>query len=222
MRPIQILACYILLTLAAANAIAADSPTPAPATTKTFLMPLADGTNATAAFLPTTNEQLWLVYSTPTGQLGFCHLTLKTPTPSPTPGPLPPPPTPPTPPTPPSPPAPTRPLSLIAIGEETPPKLSNSLGASLKTRDTKYWAFAVAQVADPNAPPNALTWIGRTAGKSYPYTFLADANGVILWEGPTPTDDNKILDVIDGRQTRPKLSPRCPDNNCPQTRKPTQ
>ena len=77
-----------------------------------------------------------------------------------------------------------------------------------------YNAWTVSQITDPTTSAEQLKWIGRTAGKTYPYTFVADAAGKTLWEGPTPTTDAAYLAAIDGTTTAIKATPCCPNGNC--------
>lgn len=189
----QISALCLLTILYAAWTKQCTAQTPAPQQNQIFALPLADGTTANAIILPAANGQAFLVYATKTGQLGFWTMTSGT-SPSPTPPPEPPPP--PTPPTPPVPPTPPRVVSVITITETTPAGLPSEVSAYLSANSGSYYAFTVEMVALDEPPPNALKWIGKSAGKNYPYTFLADAAGVVLWQGPTPANAAKFLNLL--------------------------
>jgi hypothetical protein len=173
-----------------------------------FALPLADKTSAQAVLLPTVNEKVWLVYSTPTGQIGLWTMTHET---SPTPTP---PIDPPSPPDPPVPPKPSS-VSVITVSESTAVALPIAVAEFLDASKSTYHAFTIAMVSDSNPPPNALLWIGRTAGKTYPYSFVADQNGNILWEGKTPITSTSFLDLLEKFLT-PKSKPRtCASGTCP-------
>lgn len=70
-------------------------------------------------------------------------------------------------------------------------------------------------VAEKNPPPNALIWIGRTAGKTYPYSFLAAPDGEILWQGQTPKTVAGFLAILNQPAPPIAVKPICPTNRCP-------
>jgi hypothetical protein len=184
------------------------SQTPAPALQTQFTLPLADKTTAKAVFLPTADSKVWLVYATPTGQIGLWTMQSAT-GPSPTP-----PPDPPVPPVPPVPPKPTS-VSVITITETDQAPCPALVADYLSSTRSTYYAFTIAMVAEKNPPANSLTWIGRTAGKSYPYSFVATLEGKTLWEGPTPKKDSDFIAVIQKTITPTSVKTRCPGTFCP-------
>ena len=84
----------------------------------------------------------------------------------------------------------------------------------LTSINATYAAYTVAMVADDTPDPIALTWIGRSAGKSYPYSYVVGTNGKILWEGPTPTDDSTFLATVTQNGQPAILPAGCPDGSC--------
>ena len=188
--------------------------TPAPAPNVSFAIPLTDKTTATAIVLPGPNTQAWLVYATPSGKLGLWILT---PT-SPTPQPEPPPPVPTPPPDPPPTPPPVDgPFSLITVTETTPATLPPAVAAFLTKTNSTYCAYTVAMVELRNPPPGALLWIGRTAGKTYPYSVVVRADQSIRWQGPTPQSQNDWLKLWE-ISSRPGEQPACDGPTCKPTR----
>jgi hypothetical protein len=182
--------------------------TQAPALETQFTLPLADKTTAQAVLLPTADGKVWLVYSTSTGQIGLWTMTPAT-SPSP--------PIPPTPPTPPIPPEPPKPVSVsvITVTETDPAPCPAQVADFLSANKSTYFAFTVAMVADKNPPANSLTWIGRTAGKSYPYSFVASHEGKTLWEGPTPTAAANFIMVIQSQMKTLARISSCSKGSCP-------
>jgi hypothetical protein len=185
--------------------------TPAPALQTQFTLPLADKSIATAILLPTADGKAWLVYAAPTGRIGLWTLVPAT-SPSPTP-----PPEPPVPPVPPVPPKPTS-VSVITITETDQATLPASVTDFLRSAKSTYFAFTVAMVSDPSPPANSLTWIGRSAGKTYPYTFVASLEGKTLWEGPTPKTGADFIEILQNILTPIGVRDICTGNSCP-TRK---
>ena len=197
--------------------------TPAPATQTTFALPLADDTQATAAFLPTQAGDAYLIYATPTGKLGFYLMSPTTPRPTPTP--TPPSPTPPPDPTPVPPPTPTT-IKLIVVGDAAPPSIDATTSAYATQHGDTIATYSVAMVSEPTPAKSALHWIGLTAGKTYPYAFIANAKDDILWQGQLPADQTTLtatIDTVTNRvsQTRPCTTGHCPTNDQqPQTYQP--
>jgi hypothetical protein len=145
-----------------------------------FSVPLTTGGTGTAILIPNANGPAWLLISGPTGQIGLYQLTT-----SPTPQP----------PTPPEPPKPVA-AAVITVTESDPAKLPTDVAALLSATRATFHAFTIAMVAEPEPPADALAWIGRTAGKPYPYSFVVAADGSILWQGPTPKDSAAWLSVL--------------------------
>lgn len=185
--------------------------TPAPMASQQFALPLSDQTTATAVLLPSPEGRLTLVYATSTGKIGLWTLTPSPTPPSPTPVDPPPSPTPVDPP-------PTAPVAVITITETTPAALPRAVAARLTATAGTYHAFTIAMVATKEPPANSLTWIGRTAGKSYPYTFLASRDhGKTLWQGPTPKTDADFIAVINTALHPPAARRSCVGPNSPYT-----
>jgi hypothetical protein len=202
--------CLLTLSLAAWTLpCVAQTPSIAPALP--FTVPLTNNQTGQAVLLQIDATQAWLVCTDKTGQIAFYRMTTS---PSPGPGPSPQPPTPPTPPTPP----PAKAAAIITVTDSDPAQLPAAVAAYATNAGLTYAAFTVAMVADPQPPPNALTWIGRTAGKKYPYTFVAATDGAILWQGQTPPTSDNFLSVL--RNVAPTTSKPvaadCPD--CPPQR----
>jgi len=177
--------------------------TPAPAPSVRFALPLLDKTTATAMILPTHDGAAWLVYATTTGQIGLYQLTPTSPTPPPDP--------------PPTPPPVDGPISLITVTETTPAVLPPAVAAFLVKTNSTYSAYTVAMVGDKTPPPGALLWIGRTAGKTYPYSFIVRADQSIRWQGPTPQSQNDWLKLWE-ISSRPGEQPACDGPTCKPTR----
>lgn len=187
----RLLAIPFLTALLAASphTLQRREPTPAPLPASNFSIPLADGQTATAAILPTRDGQAFFVYSTPTGQLGSY---LMTPTTSPAPQPNPQPQPQPTPP-----PTPTATaLLFVTVTESTPAAIGPELQQWLDANKSKAICLTVAQVAKPDTPPEALSWIGATAGHPYPYAFIADQTGRTLWHGQPPADAAAMIALL--------------------------
>lgn len=203
---------YLSLALSSLLTATTAAQTPAPATQTPFAMPLANNSTANAAFLPTQSGNGYLVYATPTGKIGFYQLT--TTTPNPTPPPTPTPPTPPEPPAPPTPPKPTT-ITMIAVGDAELPPVNSKLAAYLQQHGDTIATYSVAMVSDPTPPKNALHWIGLSAGKAYPYTFLLNPDQSILWQGNLPDDTNQAIALINAQTGRKKPACNCPNGICP-------
>lgn len=166
-----------------------------------FTLPLADKTTATAVFLPTVDGQAYLVYATPTGNLGLWTMT-----PTATQPPKPPidPPKP-----------PVTSVSVITITETDAAALPSLVQAHLDSTGGSYFAFTVAMVSDVSPPTNSLVWIGRSAGKNYPYTFIATSTGEILWQGPTPIRVAEFLARVKNPKGKPAPIVGCANGRCP-------
>lgn len=201
----------VLAILIATASHADQNPIPAPAIGTSFSLPLSDGTTAQALFLPAPAGQTYLVYSTKTGQIGLLTTTTTTPN-SPTPEPNPPP-VPPAPPTPPQPPVPKS-VTVTTVTDTEPARLQPDIAATLATTASTYQAFTVAEVAADTPDPNAMRWIGRTAGKTRPYTFVSRDDDTIIWEGQTPTSSAAWTAALSGETKSNKPEPTCHNGNC--------
>jgi hypothetical protein len=175
---LQSILLLAILALTTANASFAETASPLPASP--FSIPMTDKTTATAMFLPAPNGATYLVIATPTGKLGFWTMTATTPPNDPTPlDPIKPPVDPPKP-------APTL-ARLVTITTTTPAAIAADVAAALAAKKATYSAYTIAQVAQPDTTADALTWIGKSAGKTLPYSFAVDTAGHTIAEGPTPT-----------------------------------
>jgi hypothetical protein len=166
---------------------AADPPpTPAPACRIAFLLPLADGTTASAVCLPGANGQTLLVYVAG-GKLATGAILLDGVTPLPpiiTPPPIVVPPVIP----------PIDPVgkvrALIVVTDQpiaNPAWKASEVTSFLsKAGLPPPYEYNLALVADPNADPTALKWIGKSAigNASYPFFFVVTDKGEILEQGP--------------------------------------
>jgi hypothetical protein len=208
MRPTKNLPSCLSLAAVLCFATHCAAQTPAPANNQPFLIPLADSSLATAVILPGPTSLPYLVYATPTGQIGLWTLTPPTNPQPPTP------PTPPQPPTPPTPPTPPPVVNIIVVTAATPAAADASISAWVAAHGGTFYAYTVEMVSDDNPPPNSLKWIGRTAGKPYPYAFAADAAGTILWQGPQPKTSAALIEAIETAM-KPKTRPACPGGACP-------
>lgn len=192
----------ILFSLNLTGTSFAQAPLPQPALP--FHLPIADGTSATAVYLPTADGQASIVYATKNGHLGLLTITSKpNPTPTPTP--------------PPEPPKPVQ-LSIVTVSETTPAELPADVKSKLAETRGTYHAFTVAMVAIDEPPTNALRYIGLSAGKSYPYTFLVDVDGKIHWQGPTPSTAAAFLELLSSPKPAAPIDAACPDGKCTPTR----
>jgi len=73
-----------------------------------------------------------------------------------------------------------------ASGSWTTPAVAKVLAAGGITA----YNYAISSVDDPNYTDLiGLKWIGKSAGNTTPYVFLADAAGTVKWEGAAPTTD---------------------------------
>jgi hypothetical protein len=123
---------------------------------------------------------------------------------------------PPTPSPTPTPPTPTSDnLSFITVTETEPATIPPEVTAHLRATNSTYFAYTVAMVGDPSPPKNALTWIGLSAGKPLPYSFLARSDGSIIWQGTTPTTAAAILKILTPSPTLPQRPDCRPGFSCP-------
>ena len=198
-----------------------NTPPPGLASHTPFDQPTDDGKTAAAVILPGPNDTAWLCWTTPAGPIVTAQIVTRA---------WPPPPTPP-PPTPPAPPKPT-PANLIIVtdGPATGRTWSTApVTTALAKRSIKTSEYTIQQVADQTTPPEALRWIGRTAGQTLPHCFLASATDQILWRGPPPATDTAWLALLQNppakppppRPTKPQTLDRtsqpvpCTGPNCP-------
>ena len=184
----MILPFLFWLTLTAPTA-SAQTPAPAPATP--FQFPLADGTTATAQFLPTQNGCGWLVYATSSGKLATYYLT----------------PTPPSPvPIPPVPPVPVPTQLTIAIVEDpatTLPDarkvLADPTWRKLATEKHEFLGIIPTDLVDKKTgrpPPRLAGFLDRAKLHNLPWIMFTDSAGKILWEGQVPTTAAELLNLI--------------------------
>jgi hypothetical protein len=185
---------------------------PSPTTNQVFMLPLSDGTSAEGMFLQTPSAALWLVYATPAGKLGFWTLTQSTPTP-------------------PTPPPPDRVIAhVVTIAEDEPAQIPPGAATEIAAAKADYNSYTISMVSSDDPPENALFWIGKSAGKKYPYTFLADKNNNVLWQGATPETEEAWAAILKSpgtaRKKQPSASPirqplktSCPDCEGVRTRR---
>ena len=165
--------------------------TPAPKENVPFSLLLADGTTATAVFLPTADGQAYLVYSTPTGKLGFWMMTTKTPEPTPTPNP---------------PPDPTPQKLTIAIVEDP----EQTTAAQRRVLIDDEWRDAAAgghdfkgilpsDLKDPKtgeAPPVLAPFLKAAEGQSLPWVMFYNRSGKLVFSGPLPATGAELTALI--------------------------
>jgi hypothetical protein len=104
---------------------------------------------------------------------------------------------------------------LITVSADTPATIPAEVSAALAATRSSFFAFTVSMVADQTPPPNALIWIGKSAGKTYPWTFLAGPDGAILWQGPTPKTVAALLEILRPAASPIAVKPICPTSTCP-------
>jgi hypothetical protein len=92
---------------------------------------------------------------------------------------------------------------------------SNTIATWLTAHAMTSTICSIDQVADPNTPPESLHWIGRTAGKSYPYFFLADAQSKTLAEGTMPPTERELIAILQRFAIARTANPCCPNGKCP-------
>jgi hypothetical protein len=194
--------CFLLLSLIGLQDNAALSQTPAPAVQTSFQITLTDKTTATSIFLPIKDGQVYLVYATSAGKLGVYYLTPTQPIP------------------PPEPPVIITSVNVIMITETTPATANTELQTFLAQKKGKFNAYTVSSVGEADPPAEALKWVGRTAGKTYPYTFAIDQSENIIWEGTTPNTTAELIARISGvKIEQPPAAkpppPINPSNTCP-------
>lgn len=200
-KRIIVIACCLLMPLLLASTPLCTAQTPGIAPGVPFQLPLTDKSMASAILLPTQVGPQYIVYATKTGLIGFYEINPSSTDPAPQPEP------------------PAAIASIITVSADTAADLPADVAARLASLSGNYFAFTVAMVADASPPPNALSWIGRTAGKPYPYTFVVDASGNILWEGPTPTSSDNFLSILRNAKATPSLRVPCASGTCPTDRR---
>lgn len=192
--------CLLILSLSASTPLCtAQIPNIAPCVP--FQLPLTDKTTATAVLLPTQAGPHYIVYATKTGQIAFFEINPSSTDPTPQPEP------------------PAAIAAIITVSADTAAVLPADVAARLASLGGDYFAYTVAMVADANPPPNSLSWIGRTAGKPYPYTFIVDASGNILWQGPTPSSSDNFLSILHNAKATPSPRVPCASGTCPANRR---
>lgn len=105
---------------------------------------------------------------------------------------------------------------MITVTEQELSKPSAAELSLLSSKSIEFFPYTLSMVAMENPPANALKWIGRTAGKSYPYTFLAASDGAILWQGATPKGLQELTAVLSNLITDRASECICPGGVCPQ------
>ena len=179
------LGCWLL------GAVPTTSDVPTPELEKSFSMILSDGTKSTAVFLPAENGNLYLVYATQRGNLGFWTLTKGT-------GPIPPDPDPP------PPPKPTR-LTIVVV--EDPERstqverdiLADDRWRGLAMEKHNFLGIIPIDLVDNRTgkPPALLApFLDLAKGKALPWTILADAKGNVVWQGHLPNSPDDFANLI--------------------------
>jgi hypothetical protein len=111
----------------------------------------------------------------------------------------------PDPPTPPTPPTPTPTRLWVTVVEETADRTieqgriytSDHLHTYLQAHQHK-WRIVDDDVTDEDGaiPGGVATYLARARGKPLPWVILADATGVVLWEGTLPETDDALLETL--------------------------
>lgn len=189
-----------------------QQPIPVPANEIQFQVPLSDGTTGAGmvCWMPDGNGVF--VISSPSGKIALLRFTK---------GILPPIINPPIVIPPIDPPKPPKPSvsSFITVTDTEQWKINQLSQKVLSDYKIQSFAYTVSLVADPNPPANSLKWIGRTAGKEYPYSFFAGQNGEILWEGTTPESPADFLLILREFDPPEAKSDSCPNGVCPPARR---
>ena len=173
------------------GAVPTTSEVPTPELEKSFSMILSDGTKAQAVFLPAKHGNLYLVYATQRGSLGFWTLTKGT-------DPIPPDPDPP------PPPEPTR-LTIVVI--EDPERstqierdiLADDRWRGLAMEKHNFLGIIPIDLVDNRTgkPPALLApFLDLAKGKALPWTILADAKGNVVWQGHLPNSPDDFANLI--------------------------
>ena len=167
------------------------SQIPSPEIESQFPLLLSDGTTAQAVFLPVNDGNLYLVYATRQGKLGFWTLTKGT-------GPIPPDPIPP------PPPVPTR-LTIVVV--EDPERstqierdiLADDRWRGLAMEKHNFLGIIPIDLVDNRTgkPPALLApFLDLAKGKALPWTILADAKGNVVWQGHLPNSPDDFANLI--------------------------
>lgn len=201
MRPFFPTSVCLLLLLCKPCLTSAGEPATTFQPLTQFTIPLSDGKLANAILTPQSNGHLMII-ALPGGKLGLFSVSeIRGPQPTPTPV---------------DPPQPTQnDVNLVTVSETTPATISGTVQTTLAAVHGSFFAYTLTMISDEHPPENALKWIGRTAGKTYPYSFLTDKAGVILWEGPTPTTDTNLASLITSGGQLPATPARCHGGTCP-------
>jgi hypothetical protein len=206
------LALFVLLAFSVLRVALAVDPapnaTPAPAIRTQFVLPLADGTSATAVCLPGQSGQLLLVYiaggKLVTGSIVLDGSPITPPVVDPPPVVVPPIVVPPI--VPPVDPV-GKPAALIVITDKSvsnPIWKSSEVVSFLNAKKLPpTYEYNLSLVDDPNADPNALKWIGKSAiaNNAYPYYFWVTEKGEILEQGPLSSLKASELVAILGKHS---------------------
>lgn len=191
-RLLPTLAAVAILTTSATPHTGDD---PIPVASVPFAIPLSDGTTTSAVILPAPENSAYLVFATAPNRLQVWRLT------------------PPTDPVTPPDPAPAAPRLIVTVTETIPAEIPTAIAAYIASTGSQYRAFTVAMVAQRDPPQSSLSWIGKTAGKKYPYTFVATDAGRILWRGSTPTTDAEWQEALTKAQPSRNSVPQL--DTCP-------
>lgn len=187
-------AAYII-HVSAAYSTASEEPTPAPAANAAFLLPMSDGTTASAAIVGTANGGGILCYATKTGRLGIYTLT---------PGTTPQPPTPPQPPRPPTPPTPQK-LGVAIV--EDPAARTPDLAALLLSREWRDYVTKAHTLVgvipstiiekETGKPPAELApFLDAAAGIKLPALVGLDLQGRKVFAVPLPPSAAAIIATL--------------------------
>lgn len=175
--------------------VLADDPTPQPLSV--FSIPTTSGTNAQAVFFQTAGGQLYLVFASSTGNLFLWTLTPTTTPPQPDPV------------------VDSNTFSVITVCQEQKDKLSDEEVSFFASRSILFYPYTVSMVTESNPPKNSLTYIGLSAGKSLPYTFLVNQDGKIFWQGPRPSSLIAWKAIFPFSSYTGQKPSTCPTGNCP-------
>lgn len=187
------------------------SQAPDPANETLFPLPMSDGTSGQGVFLWTLPTSGVFVASSHSGQIILLRFQKTTPSPTPEPpGPKPDP-------VPPAPPVQAV-SSFIVVSETQEESLQPILMGMLKSSNVSFFAYTVEMVSLEKPPANSLKWIGRTAGKTYPWCFAVSADGSIIWQGAKPQTPADLAKIIGSTTQEKNSDPNCPSGNCPPER----
>lgn len=174
------LCSLLILSLSLTTGSYANEP-PDPATRSTFTLPLQNGKEATAELLPVTSDQMYLVYATPTGELGVWTLSRSV-------DPIPPDPIPPVPPF---------PTKLFIAVVENPLTTSQAQrhvladpGWRKKAIESHNFLGVVpSDLVDKETggpPAHLRPFLKQAASRKLPWLIMCDQSGRIVFESEVP------------------------------------